>query len=212
MTEQTIMRIHPIVLVLAGLTAISTTPSPVRAQDAEAEKLATQTCASCHGPGGSSISPAFPKIAGQRAEYLESQLKAFRDHTRADPMAQAFMWGMTSQLSDSTIKNLAAFYAKQKPAPGKAGDPKLIEKGRAIYEAGAGADKAEACVTCHGPGAEGNAIFPRLAGQHAEYLVKQLVLFKSSLREGSNAALMHNVTTNMSFDQMQAVAAYLASL
>jgi hypothetical protein len=42
--------------------------------------------------------------------------------------------------------------------------------------------------------------------------VKQLVLFKSSLREGSNAALMHNVTTDMSFDQMEAVATYLASL
>ena len=60
--------------------------------------------------------------------------------------------------------------------------------------------------------AQGNAIFPRLAGQHAEYLVKQLVQFKSSLREGSNAALMHNVTTDMNFDQMEAVAAYLASL
>jgi cytochrome c553 len=205
------MRIHPIVLVAAGLTATSIMPSPLRAQDAETEKLATQICASCHGPGGDSVSPAFPKIAGQRAEYLENQLKAFRDHTRADPMAQAFMWGMTSQLSDSAIKNLAAFYAKQKLARGKAGDPKLVEKGRAIYEAGAGTEKAQACVTCHGPGAEGNAIFPRLAGQHAEYLVKQLVLFKSSLREGSNAALMHNVTTDMTFDRMQAVAAYLAS-
>jgi cytochrome c553 len=206
------MRIHPIVLILAALTATSMMPPPVRAQDAEAEKLATQTCASCHGPGGDSVSPAFPKIAGQRAEYLENQLKAFRDRTRADPMAQAFMWGMTSQLSDSGIKNLAAYYAKQKPAPGKAGDPKLIEKGRAIYEAGTGSENAQACATCHGPGAEGNTIFPRLAGQHAEYLVKQLVLFKSVLREGGNAPLMHAVTKQMTFDQMEAVAAYLASL
>jgi cytochrome c553 len=206
------MRIHPIVLVSIGLIVISIRSTPLRAQDAETAKFATQVCTSCHGPGGNSTSPAFPKIAGQRAEYLENQLKAFRDRTRADPMAQAFMWGMTSQLSDSTIKNLAAFYAKQKPVPGKAGDPKLIEKGRTIYEAGAGTDKTQACVTCHGPRAEGAAIFPRLAGQHAEYLVKQLVQFKSSLREGSNAALMHTVTTNMTFDQMEAVAAYLASL
>lgn len=205
------MRIHPIVLVSAGLAAISITPW-LRAQDAETAKFATQVCTSCHGPGGNSTSPAFPKIAGQRAEYLENQLKAFRDRTRADPMAQAYMWGMTSQLSDSAIKNLAAFYAKEQPVRGKAGDPKLIDKGRTIYEAGAGTDKAQVCATCHGPGAEGNAIFPRLAGQHAEYLVKQLVQFKSSLREGSNAALMHNVTTDMNFDQMEAVAAYLASL
>jgi len=79
------MRIHPIVLVSAALIAVSTTP--LRAQDAEAAKLAGQVCASCHGPAGVSTSPAFPKIAGQRAEYLENQLKAFRDHTRADPMA-----------------------------------------------------------------------------------------------------------------------------
>jgi cytochrome c553 len=105
------MRIHPIVLVSAGLAAISITP-PLGAQEAETAKFAAQVCTSCHGPGGNSTSPAFPKIAGQRAEYLENQLKAFRDRTRADPMAQAYMWGMTSQLSDSAIKNLAAFYAK----------------------------------------------------------------------------------------------------
>ena len=128
------MRIHPIVLVSAALIAVSTTP--LRAQDAEAAKLAGQVCASCHGPAGVSTSPAFPKIAGQRAEYLENQLKAFRDHTRADPMAQAFMWGMTSQLSDGVIKNLAAFYAGQKPGSGKSGDAQRVAKGRALYESG----------------------------------------------------------------------------
>jgi len=66
-------------------------------------------------------------------------------------------------------------------------------------------------VTCHGKNAEGNAIYPRLAGQHAEYLVKQLVLFKSSLRADTNAAIMHNISSAMSFEQMEAVAAYLAS-
>src|SRR6266851_8122355 len=93
-------------------------------------KLATQVCASCHGPRGESISPAFPKIAGQRSEYLENQLKAFRDRTRADPMAQAFMWGMTSQLSDDSIQKLAVFYAGQRPASGKRGDAKLVQSGR----------------------------------------------------------------------------------
>ena len=206
------MRIHSIVVVSAGLAGVSIGGSPGCAQDAETAKFASQVCASCHGPGGDSTSPAFPKIAGQRTEYLENQLKAFRDHTRADPMAQAFMWGMTSQMSDSAVKNLAAFYAGQKPAHGKAGDAQLVAKGRAIYEGSLAASKDQACITCHGAGAEGNAIFPRLAGQHAEYLVKQLALFKSSLREGSNAPLMHAISTGITLDQMQAVAAYLASL
>jgi cytochrome c553 len=66
-------------------------------------------------------------------------------------------------------------------------------------------------VTCHGKDAEGNATCPRLAGQHSEYLVKQLVLFKSQLRADAAAPIMHNVTAGLSFDQMEAVAAYLES-
>ena len=69
----------------------------------------------------------------------------------------------------------------------------------------------QACATCHGKDAEGNGSFPRLAGQHSEYLVKQLVLFKSELRAGGSAPIMHNITTGMSFEQMEAVAAYVMS-
>ncbi len=185
--------------------------APASAQDSDVTKLATQVCGSCHGPKGESISPAFPRLAGQQAAYMEGQLKAFRDRTRADPMAQAYMWGMTSQLNDGTITKLSAYYAAQKPVPGKTVDAKLVQKGKTIYEAGIPGAKVQACITCHGKSAEGNSAFPRLAGQHAEYLVKQLVLFKSSLREGSHAPIMHNISTGMSFEQMEAVSAYLMS-
>jgi cytochrome c553 len=203
------MRTDVIVPISLMTMAIACMAPPLQAQEADAGRLAAQVCASCHGPRGESISPAFPKIAGQRAEYLEGQLKAFRDRTRGDPMAQAFMWGMTSQLSDDSIKKLAVFYAGQKPGSGKRGDAKVVQSGRAIYETGIPQAKVQACIGCHGKNAEGNAVFPRLAGQHAEYLVKQLVLFKSSLREGGNAPIMHGITTGMSLEQMEAVAAYL---
>jgi cytochrome c553 len=201
----------PKIILPLSLVALACTAPSLQAQDTDAAKLATQVCASCHGPRGDSISPAFPKIAGQRPEYLENQLKAFRDRTRADPMAQAYMWGMTSQLSDDSIKKLAAYYSGQKPAQGTAGNPKVLQSGKAVYETGIPSAKVRACNGCHGPNAEGNASFPRLAGQHAEYLVKQLVLFKSSLREGGNALIMHDISTGMSFEQMESVAAYLAS-
>jgi len=109
------------------------------------------------------------------------------------------------------IKSLAAFYSGQKPPQGRAGDSKLVQAGQTIYEGGLPQAKIPPCSTCHGKNAEGNAGFPRLAGQHAEYLVKQLVLFKSSMRAGGNAVLMHNISAEMSFDQMQAVAAFAAS-
>ena len=195
---------------LSMAVGISWIAVPAHAQE-DAAKVAAQVCSSCHGQRGDSISPGFPKIGGQRAEYLEAQLKAFRDRTRADPMAQAYMWGMTSQLGDEMIKKLAAFYSGQKPAPGRAGDPKLVQAGKAIYEGGIPQAKVQACASCHGKDAEGQATFPRLAGQHAEYLVKQLVLFKDSLRQGSSALVMHNISTGITFDQMQAVAAYVAS-
>ena len=178
------------------------------AQEADGRKLATQVCSSCHGPRGESVSSAFPRLAAQQAQYLDVQLKAFRDHSRADPMAQAYMWGMASQLSDEAISSLAAYYSAQKPVHARGGDAKLVSQGKAIYEAGVA---GQPCATCHGKDGEGNAIYPRLAGQHAEYLVKQLVVFKDSLRADPNAAIMHNISSGMSFDQMEAVASYLAS-
>jgi len=197
-------------LILLALSATCSV-APAFAQEADARKLATEVCASCHGPRGESVSPAFPRLAAQQADYLEGQLKAFRDRTRADPMAQAYMWGMTAQLNDGTIKSLAVYYAGQKPVAGKAADSKVVQQGQAIYQGGIPSANVQACVTCHGKNAEGNASFPRLAGQHSEYLLKQLVLFKSSLREGSNAPIMHAITTGISFEQMEAVSAYLAS-
>jgi cytochrome c553 len=198
-------------LITIALLAISCIAPSASAQESAVRKLATEVCASCHGPRGESISPAFPRLAGQQAQYLEGQLKAFRDRTRADPMAQAYMWGMTSQLDDGTIKKLSAYYSAQKPVPGKTVDAKLVQQGKAVYETGIPGANVQACATCHGKNAEGNSAFPRLAGQHAEYLVKQLVLFKSSLREGSNAPIMHTISTGMSFEQMEAVSAYLMS-
>jgi cytochrome c553 len=198
---------------IAGLSlmTISCVAPTLQAQEARPETTAIQVCASCHGPKGDSISPAFPRLAGQRKEYLDTQLKAFRDRTRGDPMAQAYMWGMTSQLSNNAIEGLAAYYASQKSPKGKTGDPKLLQAGRTIYEQGIPGASIPACTTCHGKDAEGIAAFPRLAGQHPEYLVKQLVLFKNQLRADASAPVMHNISSGMSFEQMEAVAAYLMS-
>jgi cytochrome c553 len=198
-------------LITISALAVTCIASPAQAQDTEARKLATEVCASCHGPRGESISPAFPRLAGQQAQYVEEQLKAFRDRTRADPMAQAYMWGMTSQLNDPTIKALSRYYAGQKAVSGRVSNSKLEEQGRTIYRSGIPAGNVEACVNCHGANGEGTATFPRLAGQHAEYLVKQLVLFKSQLRSDTNAPTMHKISAGMSFEQMEAVGSYLSS-
>jgi cytochrome c553 len=180
------------------------------ARQTSAPALAAQICASCHGPRGNSTSPAFPRLAGQQKDYLTAQLKAFRDHTRGDPMAQAYMWGMTSQLGDDLIAQLATYFSEQKAAHGKAPDPKLVKTGEGIFTAGIPSANVPACATCHGKDAEGNGIIPRLADQQAEYVVKQLVSFKSLVRADAAAPAMHVVTGGMTFDQMTAVAAYVS--
>jgi cytochrome c553 len=174
-----------------------------------AQQLAATTCANCHGVSGRSTSPTFPSLAAQTAPYLQAQLHAFRDQTRADPDALAYMWGMASQLSDATIEAISAYYAAQTPTPAKPGDAKLTARGKEIFEEGIAAQGIPACASCHGPQAHGNNIFPRLAGQHAAYLVKQMLVIQSALRA---APVMHGVIRDLAQEQMRAVAAYLESM
>ena len=178
-------------------------------EDAEIAKLATRVCANCHGPHGDSISSAFPRLAGQQAAYIEVQLKAFKDHSRGDAYAQAYMWGMASQLDEDTIKRLAAYYAAERPTPGRTGDAAKMAKGKNIFKNGLPEASILACTSCHGENAQGKDAIPRLAGQHPEYLVKQLAAFKSM--ERANNPVMHSMTDKMSLEQMQAVAEYAAS-
>ena len=116
---------------------------------------------------------------------------------------------MALQLDDQDIKQLAAYYAAQRPVRGAPGDKTSMAQGKAIYEQGLQDAEVPACVSCHGAGAEGKEAIPRLAGQHPAYLITQLAYFKSLVR--GNAPLMHAVTDKMTFEQMEAVAVYAAS-
>ena len=73
------------------------------------KKKAAEVCAACHGPDGNSPAPAFPKIAGQHASYIEKALNEYKSGTRKDPI----MAGMAAALSKEDIENLAAFFASQ---------------------------------------------------------------------------------------------------
>lgn len=198
----------------AGIAQTAETPAEAPAvtmTDAQKASLhkTIDTCATCHGINGRSVAPTFPNLAAQTAPYIELQLHAFKDQSRADPDAQAYMWGMASQLSDATITGLANYFAAQPAAVGVSGNAALIAQGKLIYGEGVPARQIPPCATCHGPRAQGMATFPRLAGQHAPYLLKQLLVIQSVLRV---APVMHGVVKDLSKDQMQAVVAYLESL
>jgi cytochrome c553 len=178
------------------------------ADNSAALELIRKECSSCHGPRGVSVAPTFPNLAGQQAVYLETQLRAFRDRSRADPHAQAFMWGMAAQLTDATIKDIAAYFAAQPPAHGTAADPVEVAAGKKIYDEGIPAQSVPACQSCHRPNAEGNGPFPRLAGQHRRYLERQLEVFAANLRANE---VMHATAQTLTALQISQLAAYLSA-
>ncbi len=165
-------------------------------------------CSSCHGAEGRSVNPTFPILAGQQPAYLEAQLKAFRDKTRADPHAHTYMWGMAAGLSDDTIAGVAKFFGSQTPAPGSDQDPALVAAGAKIFNEGIDSEQVPACIGCHGDKAQGNETIPRLAGQHREYLTRQLEAFASNARANE---IMHANSTGLTHEQIDAVTAYFAA-
>ena len=196
------------VLLISG-TSASAADEPGAAARALAHRLAVGTCGSCHGAHGDSAFPKFPRLAGQNANYVAAQLKAFRAQSRGDPDAIGYMWGMAAQLDDATITALAEFYAGQRAAPPLHPSTATLARGREIYEHGIEAEGVPACMACHGPDGHGMADFPRLAGQHSQYVLKQLGSFQSNMRD---VAVMHGVAQNLREVELEAIAAYLETL
>ncbi len=194
-------------LSLAGVTGTAGAQQSNRSGDF-AER-AVHVCAACHGDEGNSTVAGFPKLAGQQALYTVEQLKLFRSQKRAELSPQAYMWGVSALLDDSEIQSLADYYAAQRSTPGKPGNPKLVEQGRRIYEQGIPSKGIAACASCHGENGEGASVFPRLGGQHTDYLVAQLKIFRTRLRP--YAVVMMAEIKNMSEAEMRAVAVYLQS-
>ena len=200
-----------VVCVVAGASVASaqSTPAPdIDSVKAGADK-AINLCSTCHGPRGISTSPEFPVLAGQQHDYLVAQLEAFRAKTRAEQIAHDFMWGIAGGLDDRMIDAVATYYSAQPPAPGRSGDAKLIAQGKELFEKGAPGRGIPSCSSCHGLQAQGVGMFPRLAGQHAKYVRKQLEYIQGLVR---NAPVMHGVVKDLTPDEIEAVAVYVQSL
>lgn len=170
--------------------------------------LAAQVCSNCHGLDGNATSPNFPNLAGQPEAYFVDQLTGFRDRNRRDPAGFEYMWGLSRGLTDDQIKGLASYYAKQKPVALPAGDSVLANAGKEIYEKGIPAKNVPACSSCHGSEGQGNDKNARLAGQHADYLVKQLNVFQRT-DERPEGAVMKVIAHDMTPENIAAVSAYL---
>lgn len=180
---------------------------PAAKADLTKGQASSAVCAACHAADGSRGSPAYPILQGQHPEYLAKQLAEFKVGKRQN----AIMQGMAAMLTEDDMRNVSAFYASKEPKPGFAKNKDLVTLGERIYRGGIADRNVPACAGCHSPSGAGiPSQYPRMAGQHADYLEAQLVAFRGGVRK--NSPQMMGIAAKMNDREIKAVADYLAGL
>lgn len=179
-----------------------------RQQAMQAGQERALLCSYCHGPDGNSITSDVPNLAGQNAVYLLNQINMFADGRRKNYV----MNSLAKQLTQEDKLNLAVFFAA-KSVKKLSVDEQLAAKGSEVYR--------DVCSNCHGAQGLGNINFPRLAGQRPEYVKITLKRFKENTNAYKkvnqettqrHSSVMESIVKNLSDEQIDAVAAYLAKL
>jgi len=198
---------------LSALLATTLLAPAVQAQDAAAGQKKAAMCIGCHGiPGYQASFPEVhkvPMISGQGAPYIVAALTAYKKGERKHPSMRA----IAGSLNDQDMADLAAFYEKSaqssvkavsdKPAPQPSAEvAALLAKG--------------ACVSCHGPDLNKpiNGAYPKLAGQHADYLYVALKAYttEGNPNVGRANAIMSGQAKQFNHAELKALAQYIATL
>lgn len=182
------------------------------AGDPAAGQAGSAICAACHGADGNSVMAQWPSLAGQHPAYLERQIHLIKSNARPVPEMTALVSGLT----DTDIRNLAAYYSAQSRQVGVA-DESVVDTGRRIYQAGNEETGVPACMACHGPIGEGNPLsgYPALAGQQPQYTANILTRFRNGDNWGEDDAPSHvmvGVAARLSDSEITAVSSYIHGL
>lgn len=192
---------------LAKLEAVPTRPGDPKAGQGKAG-----ACAACHGMDGNSSDAQYPKLAGQNEQYIVRQLMNFKSGSRVN----AIMQGMAAPLTPQDMHDIGAYFASQKSLPGVTDDA-LAGPGGKLFREGNPERLVPACMACHGPDGHGNpgAVYPQLAGQHADYVQKQL----QGWHDGDNvwgsdphAQIMPAIAQRLTSAEIAAVSSYVEGL
>lgn len=203
-------------ILLVTLTALSLAGFVQAEGDASAGKDKTMMCGACHGADGNSAVPSFPKLAGQGEKYLIKQMNDIHEGRRV----VLTMAGVLDNMSQQDIADIAAYYSAQTGTVGQA-KADLVELGERIYRAGNSEIGIAACTACHSPTGGGNAPagFPKLGGQHAEYIEAQLKAFRTGAEEpekgranDGETRIMRDIVSRMSDLEIRAVSSYIQGL
>ncbi|TKF23551.1 cytochrome c4 [Vibrio genomosp. F6] len=182
----------------------------------EAGKAKSQTCVACHGADGNSLITNYPKIAGQHAKYLEKQLKELKlgmtsggKQGRYDPV----MSGMAMPLSEQDMADLSAYYSSL-PISGNTTPENVVAAGKVLYFAGDAERGITACTACHGPRGNGTELsgFPKISGQHADYVKAQLEKFRDGSRNNDMNAMMRDIAKKLNDEDIDTLSKYVGGL
>lgn len=205
------------ILPLAVVSVLSlTTSNAVFAQDVKpGDPVAAQSkiamCIGCHSIVGYQASfpeiHRVPMISGQNAKYIEAALQAYKKGDRRHPT----MRGIATSLSDQDIADLAAYYAEHgkdlAPTPGR--PQSNAAEAEALLKKGA-------CASCHGEGMNKpiDASYPKLAGQHADYLLVALKAYKNSHNNviGRGNPIMTGQVQQFSVAELKTMSKYIGNL
>ena len=161
-------------------------------------------CIGCHGKDGNSNVLIYPNLSNQHAPYIKKQLHAFKAKSRNNYVMNQFAGAMT----DEDIADMGAYFSDTKAVANV--KVKRVTAVAIITEAAiAGKAKSAVCASCHG--VDGNSLvpmYPKLAGQHAEYTTKQLLEFKSGVRYNP---IMAGMVAALNEQDMAELGAYFAS-
>ena len=185
---------------------------PFTGGDPQAGAGKAAVCGACHGPGGNSSNPEWPKLAGQHAAYTYQALKKLKSGVRKAPVMNA----QAQPLSDQDMRDLAAHFAAQKPVPGVA-SPDAVPVAQKLYRAGDATRQLPACAACHGPQGSGNAAakYPRIGGQHAKYAALALRNYRAQAGAADaepNTAVMATIAGKLTDAEIDALASYINGL
>lgn len=172
-----------------------------------------KVCEACHGADGKGLPNVAPMLAGQNADYLESQLILFSSGVRQNQL----MKPMAAQLSDPKDRREAAEYFSKLPTfnfdqlEQRGTSVKMASPYRKLVYQGDWDRDIPACATCHGPSGMGVGQFPRLASQHADYTKAQLLAWKNGTRSGDPLNMMGSIAKKLTDDEITHIAEYFAS-
>ena len=182
-------------------------PAQADAQMARAEEIVQGKCFICHGMEGESSSPVFPRLTGQNAAYVARQLADYQSGKRVSSTMQP----MVADLTKEDFAALGKYFASKPTFKHTVEDPGLAQVGAFIYDRGNPYSGVAACSGCHGKNGHGTDLLPRLAGQHAQYVEKQLREFNSRARTNDNA-IMHAVASKLTELEIKAVSSYISGM